>query len=77
MRAAVLVRLGQPEEARAVAARLVALDPAVSLSAERATRRFGDSPLMGRYLADLASAGVPEVTGQAQDPVGAGSDGPA
>lgn len=75
MRAAVLARLGEVEEARAAMARLTGLDPAFSLSAERATRRFGHSPLMERYLADLAVAGAPEAAGQAQRP--AAADRPA
>jgi D-3-phosphoglycerate dehydrogenase len=57
------------EEARAAMARLAGLDPAFSLSAERAARRFGYSPLMERYLADLAAAGAPESAGQARRPV--------
>lgn len=76
LEAAVLVRLDRVDEARAVLARLVGLNPAFSLSAERASRRFGDSPLMARYLADLAAAGAPEAAGQALRPAG-GSDGPA
>ena len=39
--------------------RLAGLDPTFSLAAERRLRRFGNSPLMARYLADLASAGAP------------------
>jgi adenylate cyclase len=60
IRAAVLVRLGRHDEARDVMAQLVSLEPTFSLSAERATRRFGNSPLMERYLQDLAAAGAPE-----------------
>ena len=63
MRAVVLVRLERLEEAHTTVARLVALDPAFSLSAERASARFGASPLMDRYLADLATAGAPPVVG--------------
>lgn len=66
IRAAVLVRLGRLEEAQGVMAQLVSLEPAFSLSAERATRRFGDSPLMERYLLELATAGAPEAAGHAQ-----------
>jgi adenylate cyclase len=62
----VLVRLGRLEEAQAVMAQLVSLEPAFSLSAERATRRFGDSPLMERYLLELATAGAPEAAGHAR-----------
>jgi adenylate cyclase len=68
MHAAVLARLGEVEDARAAMARLTGLDPAFSLSAERAARRFGHSPLMERYLADLAAAGAPESAGQARRP---------
>jgi adenylate cyclase len=57
IRVAVLVRLGRLDEAREVMAQLVRVERDFSLSAERATRRFGDSPLMERYLADLAAAG--------------------
>ena len=65
MQAAVLIRLDRAAEARAALARLLGLDPAFSLAVERRTRRFGDSPLMERYLADLAAAGAPEAAGQA------------
>jgi adenylate cyclase len=68
MRAAVLVHLDQLDEARTAMARLIALDPAFSLSAERQTGRFGASPLMDRYLADLAAAGAPAVAGQVRAP---------
>jgi adenylate cyclase len=68
MRAAVLASLGEVEEARAAMARLTGLDPAFSLSAERAARRFGHSSLMDSYLADLAAAGAPESAGQARRP---------
>lgn len=65
---AVLVRLDRVEAARMTMTRLTAQDPEFSLSIERATRRFGNSPLMERYLADLAAAGAPEVAGQARRP---------
>src|SRR5215218_1863558 len=51
MEAATLARLDRGAEARGVMTRLVALDPGFSLSAERRLRRFGDSPVMERYLA--------------------------
>lgn len=66
IQAAVLVRLDERDRARDAVARLVAVDPAFSLAAERAAKRFGDSPLMARYLADLAAAGAPEAAGQAR-----------
>jgi adenylate cyclase len=65
IRAAVLVQLGQLDQAKAVMAQLIAVEPAFSLSAERAYRRFGNSPVMDRYLADLAAAGAVENAGQA------------
>jgi adenylate cyclase len=49
-------------------ARLIELDPTFSLSAERETARFGDSPLMIRYLADLETAGAPASAGQVRAP---------
>ena len=60
-----LVRLDRVDEARAVMARLIAIDPAFSVAVERRLRRFGDSPLMQLYLTDLASAGAPPGMGQA------------
>lgn len=54
-----LVRLDRVPEARTVMTRLAAQDPSFSLAAERRLRRFGDSPLMQRYLDDLAAAGAP------------------
>jgi adenylate cyclase len=60
IRTAVLVRLGRVDEARRVMAQLVSVEPGFSLSGERATRRFGDSPTMERYLSDLAAAGATE-----------------
>jgi adenylate cyclase len=68
MRAAVLVRLDRLDEARTTMARLTGLDPTFSLSAERETARFGDSPLMNRYLADLEAAGAPAAAGQVRAP---------
>jgi adenylate cyclase len=45
--------------------RLVEQDPSFSIALERRLRRFGDSPVMARYLADLATAGAPPGIGQA------------
>ncbi len=77
MRAAVLARADEPEAAREAMARLVALDPGFSLAAERSARRFGDSPLMASYLADLAAAGAPETAGQARAAAAAAAGGGA
>jgi adenylate cyclase len=68
MRAAVLVRLDRLDEARTTMARLSQLDPTFSLSAERETARFGASPLMNRFLADLKTAGAPLGAGQVRAP---------
>ena len=65
MQAAVLVRLDRLEEARTAMAHLKAIDPAFSLSAERRIERFGASPVMDRYLADLKVAGT-SAAGQAR-----------
>jgi adenylate cyclase len=65
IRIATLARLDRVEEARALVARLIAADPAFSVASEQSYKRFGDFPLMERYVADLRLAGVPEVAGQA------------
>jgi hypothetical protein len=49
-------------------ARLRAIDPAFSLSAERRIERFGASPVMDRYLADLEVADT-SAAGQARTPI--------
>jgi adenylate cyclase len=59
LRAAALVRLGRADEARSAMAELVEVEPRFSLAGERHYRRFGASPLMERYLRDLAAAGAP------------------
>jgi adenylate cyclase len=41
-------------------ARLVAADSSFSLASEATYRRFGDSPLMWRYLSELALAQAPK-----------------
>jgi adenylate cyclase len=64
MQAAVLVRLDRPDEASRLMARLLELDPAFTLADEREIARFGSSPLMERWLADLAAAGAPSAAGQ-------------
>jgi adenylate cyclase len=65
MAAAVQARLGRAEAAQAAMDRLLGLDPGFSLALERRTARFGASPLMERYLADLGAAGAPVGAGQA------------
>ena len=60
IRTALLVGRGELSQAQATMARLVAADPQFSLAAERDYRRFGNSPLMDRFLADLARAKAPE-----------------
>jgi adenylate cyclase len=59
LRAAALVRLGRSDEARSAMAELVVVEPRFSLAGERLYRRFGASPLMERYLRELAAAGAP------------------
>jgi adenylate cyclase len=59
IRAAVLVRLDRPDEARATMAELLRSEPDFSLSAEGVLRRFGNSPLMQRFLSELARAEAP------------------
>ena len=60
IRAAVQVGRGEMEAARTTMARLRQANPKFSLAAEREYRRFGNSPLMDRFLADLARAQAPE-----------------
>ena len=60
IRAAVKVRQGQLDEARETMAQLVAADSSFSLDSEATYRRFGNSPLMERYLSDLARAQAPK-----------------
>jgi adenylate cyclase len=51
---------GQAESAQQTMASLVRADPEFSLGDERVYRRFGDTPLMERFLEDLARAKAPE-----------------
>jgi adenylate cyclase len=60
IRAAVKVRQGQLDEARGTMAQLVAADSSFSLASETTYRRFGNSPLMERYLSELAEAQAPK-----------------
>ncbi len=64
VRAAVLIKLDRTDAAEAAMSRLKAVDPGFSLAEEREYRRFGDSPLMEAYLADLKAAGAPETAAQ-------------
>jgi adenylate cyclase len=68
MEAATLARLDRQAKARGIMSRLVGLDAEFSLAAERRLRRFGDSPVMEQYIADLAAAGAPPGAGQAALP---------
>ena len=60
IRTVLLVGRGEMDQAQATMARLIAANPQFSLAAERNYRRFGNSPLMNRFLADLARAKAPE-----------------
>ena len=53
---------GRIGDARSTMARLTAAAPEFSLSSERNYRRFGESPLMDRFLSELADAGAPQIT---------------
>jgi adenylate cyclase len=59
IKVAVQVNRGQLDAARATMGLLRAASPKFSLAAEREYRRFGNSPLMERFLADLARANAP------------------
>jgi len=52
---------GDLKAAQETMLRLLEADPTFSLASERSYRRFGDSPLMERFLAQLASAKAPEI----------------
>ncbi|TCL74892.1 tetratricopeptide repeat protein [Rhizobium sp. BK251] len=51
---------GKIEAAQLTMANLIAAHPSFSLERERAYRRFGDRPLMDRFLDELARAKAPE-----------------
>jgi TolB-like protein/Flp pilus assembly protein TadD len=55
-----LAELGRLEEARATVARLLELEPNLSLSVLRQRSPIGDSRLMGSFLGGLRKAGLPE-----------------
>ena len=61
--AAVQVNQGEVGEAQTTMARLLDANPKFSLKAERDYRRFGNSPLMERFLADLARTEAPDAAG--------------
>lgn len=58
--AAAQANQGELAEARTTMARLLEANPKFSLMAERDYRRFGNSPLMERFLSELAQAEAPE-----------------
>ena len=58
---------GDLKAAQETMQRLLKADPAFSLASERSYRRFGDSPLMERFLAQLADARAPEIKSSAID----------
>ncbi len=60
IRAAVQADLGNLEEARSTMALLLEVNPGFSLESEREYRRFGNSPLMDRFLTQLSLARAPE-----------------
>lgn len=60
IRAAVQVRQGRIDDARRTMAQLVSADGGFSLASEAEYRRFGNSPLMERYLEELTQAEAPE-----------------
>jgi adenylate cyclase len=59
IKVAVEVSRGQLDAARATMSLLRTASPKFSLAVEREYRRFGNSPLMERFLADLARANAP------------------
>ena len=61
--AAVQVNQGEVGEAQTTMARLLDANPKFSLKGERDYRRFGNSPLMERFLSDLARTEAPEAAG--------------
>jgi adenylate cyclase len=58
--AAVQANQGELGDARITMARLLAANPKFSLKTERDYRRFGNSPLMERFLSELTQAEAPE-----------------
>jgi adenylate cyclase len=68
IRAALKVRKGELDEARETMAQLVAADTGFSLASEASYRRFGNSPLMERYLSELAQAQAPRTADSSTRP---------
>jgi adenylate cyclase len=68
IRAAVKVRKGELDEARGTMAQLVAANTGFSLASEASYRRFGNSPLMERYLSELAQAQAPRTADSSTRP---------
>ncbi|SCB58356.1 adenylate cyclase [Rhizobium aethiopicum] len=60
IKTAVLTGQAKLADAQDMMARLVKANPELSLAKEREYRRFGDSDLMEKFLADLARARAPE-----------------
>ncbi len=60
IQAALQAGSGQTDAAQLTMVSLTKANPDFSLDAERAYRRFGNTPLMERFLADLARAKAPE-----------------
>lgn len=60
IKTALLVGQGKVPDAEVMMARLLKSNPKFSLAEERKYRRFGDSDLMERFLADLARIRAPE-----------------
>ncbi|TCN28460.1 adenylate/guanylate cyclase domain-containing protein [Sinorhizobium americanum] len=59
---AVLTQRGDAPGAQRAMAQLTNVNPQFSLAEERVYRRFGDSPLMDRFLSQLAEAKAPDAT---------------
>ncbi|AFL50826.1 adenylate cyclase [Sinorhizobium fredii] len=59
---AVLTQRGDVQGAQRTMTLLTEVDSKFSLADERANRRFGNSPLMDRFLSQLAEARAPDVT---------------
>ncbi|MEY9784991.1 tetratricopeptide repeat protein [Sinorhizobium fredii] len=59
---AVLIQREDVQGAQRTMALLTDVDPEFSLADERANRRFGNSPLMEQFLAQLAEARAPDAT---------------
>ena len=60
IQAALQAGSGEIAAAQVTMSNLMRFNPAFSLDAERAYRRFGDRPLMDTFLDDLARAKAPE-----------------